>query len=304
MTYPAGRTADGTWHGTTAQRDAIGSSDNLQAGDWFANTTTKSFDQCITVDGADASTWQGGPQYAAGVITHAHTLAIDEGGSGGRVEVEADAAGWSAVRLKKTDAQEAAIELHSNGFTRWDCPRINSAEDLTIRRYNTSGVFQDEVIARESNHDWELPANVDAAGHLRSTFDGTALRVEKTDAAEQRFAWFSNGNVRWQYTHQSDERFELRRHNSSGVFQGDTFTVDPSTGQFAIEDELQVPGDLNHDGSNVGFYGTAPAAQSAAYTPTNVSTDRSYDANSTTLDEVADVLGTLIADLQAVGLIG
>lgn len=42
----------------------------------------------------------------------------------------------------------------------------------------------------------------------------------------------------------------------------------------------------------------------AAYTPTNVTTDRSYDADSTTLDEIADVLGTLIADLQTIGLIG
>jgi hypothetical protein len=39
------------------------------------------------------------------------------------------------------------------------------------------------------------------------------------------------------------------------------------------------------------------------YTPTNVTTDRSYDANSTTTDELADVLGTLIGDLQARSLI-
>lgn len=67
---------------------------------------------------------------------------------------------------------------------------------------------------------------------------------------------------------------------------------------------VEIEGDINHDGSNVGFYGTAPAAQSAAHTPTNVSTDRAYDANATTLSEIADVLGTLIADLQATGLIG
>jgi hypothetical protein len=41
----------------------------------------------------------------------------------------------------------------------------------------------------------------------------------------------------------------------------------------------------------------------ATYTPTNVSTDRSYDANSTTLDELADVVGTLIADLQGVNIL-
>lgn len=44
--------------------------------------------------------------------------------------------------------------------------------------------------------------------------------------------------------------------------------------------------------------------KSSAYTITNVTTDRSYDANSTTLDEIADVLGTLIGDLQTTGLIG
>lgn len=43
---------------------------------------------------------------------------------------------------------------------------------------------------------------------------------------------------------------------------------------------------------------------SSAYTPSNVSADRSYDANSTALDEIADVLGTLIADLQVIGVLG
>lgn len=42
---------------------------------------------------------------------------------------------------------------------------------------------------------------------------------------------------------------------------------------------------------------------SSAYTITNVTTDRSADANATSLDEVIDVLGTLIADLQAKGIL-
>jgi pectate lyase-like protein len=42
---------------------------------------------------------------------------------------------------------------------------------------------------------------------------------------------------------------------------------------------------------------------SSAYTPTNVTTDRSYDANATTTDELADVLGTLISDLQGKGIL-
>lgn len=46
---------------------------------------------------------------------------------------------------------------------------------------------------------------------------------------------------------------------------------------------------------------TPPAG--ATYAFTNVTTDRTVDANATTVDEVADALGTLIADLHARGII-
>lgn len=65
-----------------------------------------------------------------------------------------------------------------------------------------------------------------------------------------------------------------------------------------------VAGDLDHDGTNVGFHGVAPAPLSPAYNPINVTPDRAYDANLTTVGELADVLGTLIADLKLKGLIG
>ena len=44
-------------------------------------------------------------------------------------------------------------------------------------------------------------------------------------------------------------------------------------------------------------------AAAPSYTVTNGSTDRGYDANSTTLDEIADVLATLIADLKNTNII-
>jgi len=59
----------------------------------------------------------------------------------------------------------------------------------------------------------------------------------------------------------------------------------------------------HHNGTALRRFLTQVAAPSA-YTPTNVTTDRAFDANSTTIDELADVLGTLIADLQAIGAIG
>ena len=97
---------------------------------------------------------------------------------------------------------------------------------------------------------------------------------------------------------------ELDPDGAVSLYFNNTLEAVTKSSGFRVVNELEVDGDINHDGTNVGFYGTAPVAQSAAYTPTNVTTDRAYDANSTTLDEVADVLGTLIADLQATGLIG
>ncbi len=40
-----------------------------------------------------------------------------------------------------------------------------------------------------------------------------------------------------------------------------------------------------------------------AYTPTNVTTDRAFDADTVAVAELADVVGTLIADLKASGLL-
>jgi hypothetical protein len=54
--------------------------------------------------------------------------------------------------------------------------------------------------------------------------------------------------------------------------------------------------------TGVGFGGSAPLAK-PGYTVTNRTTDRTYDCNATTTDELADVLGTLINDLTTYGLL-
>jgi hypothetical protein len=55
--------------------------------------------------------------------------------------------------------------------------------------------------------------------------------------------------------------------------------------------------------AKLGFFGATAVIQPAAYTLSNVAADRAFDAHSTTLDEIADVLGTVINDLKALGLV-
>jgi len=58
-------------------------------------------------------------------------------------------------------------------------------------------------------------------------------------------------------------------------------------------------------GAEIGFHGVTPVAKQTGYTTFgNLSTDRTLDCHSTTLEEACDVLGTLIEDLKAKGLIG
>lgn len=45
------------------------------------------------------------------------------------------------------------------------------------------------------------------------------------------------------------------------------------------------------------------ALPAGTYTPTNVTADRAFDANAVVVAELADVVGTLIADLQAAGIL-
>lgn len=58
------------------------------------------------------------------------------------------------------------------------------------------------------------------------------------------------------------------------------------------------------NGTKVGFFGASPSVQSTGWAVTNEASDKVYDADATTVDELADVLGTLIEELKSKGLVG
>ena len=90
------------------------------------------------------------------------------------------------------------------------------------------------------------------------------------------------------------------------LYWGGVLEASTKSGGFLIDDELEIDGALNHDGSTVGLYGTTPAAQSAAYTRNaTIVVDRTLLASaSATIIKNNNVLAALIADLQSRGFIG
>lgn len=90
---------------------------------------------------------------------------------------------------------------------------------------------------------------------------------------------------------------------TSGTQYVDLTTNQTVAGEKTFADPAEFSDALAHTGTTLGFFGQTPAVQPAAYTPTNVTPDRSFDANTVLIAELADVVGTLIADLQTLGLL-
>ena len=68
--------------------------------------------------------------------------------------------------------------------------------------------------------------------------------------------------------------------------------------------KLVISGDFEQQGTRLGFYGTAPTTQSAAYSTGTFTNDRSITAATPTNAELGRVLKTLIEDLKDTGIIG
>lgn len=82
---------------------------------------------------------------------------------------------------------------------------------------------------------------------------------------------------------------------AQGTGTNNTLLVEDSAGtaRFTVRD----------DGGYAFAGGTVGVAQTGYTTFTNLTTDRTCDANATTVEELADILGTLIVDLKTKGII-
>lgn len=68
--------------------------------------------------------------------------------------------------------------------------------------------------------------------------------------------------------------------------------------------DVTITGYLNHQGSQLGFFNAGLTSQDTGWNVSNVTLDKVFDANSLTMHELADVVGSLINQLKAKGLIG
>lgn len=84
---------------------------------------------------------------------------------------------------------------------------------------------------------------------------------------------------------------------------GDYWGVTNGIAVSGTNDYLAAPYTAFYNGVRASKAAEAVTVTGPAYTATNVTTDRSFDANTVLVAELADVVGTLIADLRTAGIV-
>ncbi len=178
----------------------------------------------------------------------------------------------------------------TTGEVTWSQALTNGAAPITRAEWNSNFLF--------------IP---DSTFTIRTDIDGAplVLNLQSNGAPSDdvRITWSAFSISTWSAGIDESDGGNWKLSNSGALGISDCIIAEDGTCNIRFTAAVEIDGDLNHDGSNIGFFGTAPVAQAPAYTVTNVTTDRTYDANFSSVNEIADVLGTLIADLQAYGLL-
>lgn len=167
----------------------------------------------------------------------------------------------------------------------------------------TSGTNNTHVlIGTATTGDWGIYQSTTTANSF-----GGIVQIPDGSAANPSFTFNSDldTGIHWVTTNQ----FSLDAGGVSRVQISSLQTVvNPgkvASGDFIVHGDT-VDNLIQTDASAdaLGFYNATPVAQSTGWTVTNETSDKVLDADSTTLDEVADVLGTLIETLKTVGILG
>lgn len=192
-------------------------------------------------------------------------------------------------------AANSALVVQSGANPAWQWNNVTSAfeftnTDIIFRR--TDGTLKDVFVADRLTGDITLGDAVEGDIDLRG---GPVARLQLSNSVGSTL--FSGAS----------DFFRVTSVAATTRIDGvDVIIADATRVLIDSVVALEIDGDLNHDGTNIGFYGTTPAAQSSAYTRNaTIVEDRTLlQSSAATILNNNNVLAALIADLQSRGFIG
>jgi len=232
----------------------------------------------------DGSDWQKAKADAVSTLgTHIANV-TDSGNFGavqaGKITVTGHGLGSVGEWLFVSDATAGLLSTTESDLSN-PLAQITDADTLFVHNFRASTLTQENVSIVYTD---QSGGTSDTYGVLAGTIDGanTTFTVSQSKYISGSLTVYLNGQLQTQGS--SEDWTETTP--GSGTFD---FATAPIVG-----DEITVIYTVSKLTPSAG----------AAYTVTNASTDRTYDADATSINELADVLGTLIADLQNRGTIG
>ena len=239
-------------------------------------------DVIIADPDGDTALYHGGETNPSVVTVSSGLDIYDADGSGGATD-----APFFGFRNADGSTRYAFMQVNANSDY-WRFIGEHNQLHFIFQSHDASGV---DAVMAEMDPEGEVDLYYDASkvfstrsngiDILGSSATSAVLSIrDNSDNAMARIG-FASGSKLQIYNQKDGENVIIYADNAGGTITTG-FEFDPDVG--------------------VSFNGSTPYA-APTYTVTNDVTDRTYDANSTTVAELADVLGTLIADLQSYGLL-
>ena len=155
-------------------------------------------------------------------------------------------AGDSLVH-NKLAAGDADTLYQDAGITRWT-QRLDASEDLSWRRHDGAGVFQNTPLAiLVASGNILMGGNLDlnTASPTLTVGLGTGsptITYNKLGAGAAENLWRDVGVVRWGNRFDASEDLSWRRHDAAGVFQDVPLLLEIATGDVLMANRLGVTG--------------------------------------------------------------
>ena len=246
--------------------------------------------------------------------TNTPQLNVNLGSNGAKITMGGEIIMWGGKDAVETVFNETGrnVDFRIEGDTDANALFVDASVDYTGIGTNAPGakleVLSSDIVAARvvsSNADARLRIYSNPAVSTSNTpkIDFAAM----TSTAERTAALISaNFTTTTDATRTSKLTFTVISSGSSVV----PLTIDPTalTILDAVNFSLGTTNGTKIGTSatqKLGFWNATPVVQNTGWgSITNVTTDRVYDANATTIDELADVLGTLISTLRTYGILG
>jgi hypothetical protein len=204
-------------------------------------------------------------------------------------------------------------ELHAIGYIQSAEPSSPIAGVVWVDTTSGTGLYIIKV-RNAANSAWEILTNfasphtaIGSTTPVAGTF--TSLVVNGAAGTARQLLFKSTAVTRWAMEvnnvaeggANAGSNLIFAAYTDAGALTGTALELNRANRTVKTFAELNVVGDLNHDGTNIGVFGVTPAPRGALAVPTGSIQRTTYATSTVTLAQLAGVVMAMITDFRSMG---